>query len=364
MAEPTWQEVYDIGLATLQTVRPTLKVEPGDATDAILAGCATMAMAVVAFANRRARACFLDGAKGDDLTALAEDRGVTRDPGASALGTVTLSRPTTAAGAGVFAAGSRLASTPDDAGNFATFTTDEDVSFGAGDLTKTGVKATAVLAGKTGNVDAGALNRILGGPVGGVIFDASITVTNSQQFVGGVEQESDEDLRDRVRGFFLTQARGTIDAIEFGAREVSGVDRVTVTVDDSGVVTVYVADAAGNSNDAMVAAVTAELEFWRDAADVIYVTGGVIFLQPIDLTVTVRSGTDVNSMLGRIRQSVVSGIGRLNPNETLHRDLIQTLARDVDREKITTVRVNNPLADVQPAANELIRTNDGLVTFS
>lgn len=358
MAE-SWQDYYDIGKAALQTRRPKLVVEEGDVSDAVLAGAASMASALTAYANRRYRARFLDGSSGDDLKENARDRGVEPDLGDEAIGYLTLTRPTASVGAGTITAGKRVASQADSTGAFVTFTLDEDVVFGALDLVKTNVPATCTVVGKTGNVAASTIERFIDD-----IFDPSIIPSNPERFAGGVEAESDEEIRDRVRGFFLTQARGTLDALDFGARQVPGVDRVSIVVDDSGVVTMYVADAQGNSNAALVAAVVREIRNWKDAADVVYVTGGVIVNQAISLSITVKTGTDINAMLDKIRQAVVSRVGRLNPGETLYRDMISAAVRDVDREKISGVDVVVPAANVATStANEIIRTNTGIITF-
>lgn len=357
MAE-VWQDFYDLGKATFQTRRPKMVVEEGDVSDAVIAGGASMATALVAYANRRFRATFLDGAEEEELTERSRDRGVERDLGGQALGYLTLTRPTNAAGAGTIKAGHRYATQPDANGDFAMFQLDTDVVFGGADLSKTNVAARCTVVGKKGNVAENKIVRSID-----TQFDTTIVPSNPARFAGGVEKESDEELRDRVRGFFLTQARATIDAIEYGARQVPGVDRVSISVDASGVITVYIADADGNSSAALVAAVTAELENWRGAADVVYVTGGVIVNQNITLTITVRTGVDVNALLATIREAVISRVGRLNPGETLYRDMISAAARDVDRQAIVSVDVIVPAANVAPSSNQLIRTNSGIITF-
>ena len=78
MSAPTWQDLYDLGLYTLQARRPKLVVREGDVTDAMVAGCATMADVVVGYAAGRFRSTYLDGAEGQDLTEEARDRGVAR----------------------------------------------------------------------------------------------------------------------------------------------------------------------------------------------------------------------------------------------------------------------------------------------
>lgn len=356
---PSWQDYYDLGKATLQTSRPRAQVLEGDVYDAILSGAASMATSLDAYSNRRFRATFLDGAEGEDLTERARDRGVERVLGTQAIGTVTLTRASAAAGAGTIDAGTRVATDADPAtGEFQTYTLDEDAVFGALDLTLTDVAATCEVVGVRGNVEEETVVRILDN-----IFDPTITVSNPGRFAGGEEIESDEDLRDRVRGFFLTQARGTIDALIFGAKE-AGATRVSIVVDGSGVVTVYVSDSEGNSSDALVAAVTEELEHWRDAADVVYVTGGVVVPVTITLSLTVRTGVSIPAILTRVRQAVISRVGRLNPGETLYRDMISAAVRDVDREGILGVDIVAPAANVTPDSNEVLRTSDGLVNFS
>lgn len=366
MAEPTWDDLYVLGKAALQSRRPTLAVREGDVSDAILAATATVGTVILARTNRQFLDNFLDGAAGEALTSRAEDRGVTRNAGSRAVGSVTFSRPTAGAGAGVIPSGFRLGTTegstlaplqPTVPRPFTILTTDDDTTFGPSDLTKT-MTCTALLVGRAGNAEPGAVSRLLE-----EAFDPSIVVTNPLQFAGGSETESDPDLRDHVRGFFLTQARGTIDALDFGARQVPGVTRVTVSADGSGVVIVYVADADGNSNPTLVAAVARELEHWRAAGDVVFVTGGVITLVAIDLSLTVRSGTDVNALIGPVRQSVIAALGRLNPGEELDRGYIEFHARSVDKERIAKVGVLAPLANIVPGPTELLRTNDGLVNF-
>lgn len=358
MAEPSWQDLWDVFRAAAQNARPSLLFDEGSVPDAIGSGTASAAMMIMARIANRFLANFLDGAVGDDLTALAHDRGVDRDPGANSVGVIKFARASASLGGGTIPAGTRIATEPDEnTGLVITVTTDEDVVFGALDLEKS-VNATATVIGKSGNVAEGTLIRIID-----PIFDSSITAINEERFAGGAEAESDEDLRDRVRGFFLTQARGTVDAIIFGARTVPGVDRVSVVVDDSGVVTVYVADEDGNSNAAMVAAVAKELEHWRAASDVVYVTGGVLVNVPIVLSLTVRSGVSIGALLDNVRQAVVSRVGRLNPGETLFRDMIAAAARDVDKEAILGVEVIEPAANIVPAANELLRASIPGVSF-
>lgn len=359
MSSPSWQDIYDVGQYVLQARRPSLIVNPGDVTDAFIAGCATMVEVGIAENAVRFRSTYLDGADGDDLTEEARDRGVERDEGDPAVGTVKFARISAAAGAGTIGKGFKVGSIPDLNGGFATYTTDVDAVFSASDLTKS-VTATCTKTGPEGNVAVAKITRMLGSA-----FDGTITVTNEALFAGGASREEDPDLRDRTRGFFLTQARGTLEALIYGAKQVAGVKRASIFVDPStGIVTLYVADADGNSNAAMVAAVDAIKYKWGPLDSIINVVGATLLLQALDLSLTVRAGIDIAALLDRVRNAVVSRVARLQPGETLYRDMITAAARDVDKTNILSVVLNTPAANVTPTVNQVIRTTANIVTFT
>ena len=358
---PSWQDLYDLGRAALITRNPKLKVNVGDVTDAVIAGAATMASQIIAYAANRFLATFLDGASGQDLTNLARDRGVIRDEGDNAVGTVTFAR-TSGGSAFTIIAGTRIATGPlDNNGTFPIYTTDVPVIFSGGDNGPHSVSATCTKIGVAGNVAAALITRVLDPQ-----SDPSVTVTNALLFAGGSEQESDEDLRDRVRGFFLTEARGTVAALTYGAKTVAGVKRANVVPDYvTGIITVYVSDADGNSNTAMAAAVQTELQNnWADAGDVINVIAAVLVIESIDLTLTVRTGVDPVAIIAAVRDAVVARLKRLAPGETLYRDMITAAARDVDRQNILSVVVNSPPANITPTGSQVIRTDTSHVTFT
>lgn len=359
MSSPAWQDIYDYGQYVLQTRRPTLQVNFGDVTDAVLVGGATMADVIIGAAAAETRSTFLDGAEEDNLTEEAHDRGVDRDTGDAAVGSVTFTRPTNAAGAGTIPAGSTVATEPDENGAFNTYTTDTAAVFGALDLTKT-VDATCTRIGPDGNAIEDTVTRIITS-----IFDPTITVNNDNLFVGGENAEADEDLRDRTRGFFLTQARGTEPAIIFGAKTVPSVKRASLLTDeDTGVGTLFVSDREGNSNAAMVADVENVLPEWAAFDSLINVVGATLVLQAIDISLTLTTGTDQAAIIDKVRQSIVSALNALNPGDILYLDLIRSAAKDVDRQRILQCVVNNPSANVAPGTNEVIRTTIDLITTS
>lgn len=359
MAAPSWQDKYDIGLYTLQARRPTLQVNFGDVTDAVLVGAATMADSVQAAAAAETRSTFLDGAEDEQLTEEAHDRGVDRDQGDAAVGTVAFTRPNASGGAGTIPAGFTVGTEPDENGSFSTYTTDTAAVFSSLDLTKS-VTATCTVIGPEGNALEDTVTRTLG-----AMFDATITVNNDDRFVGGENAEQDADLRDRTRGFFLTQARGTAEAVIFGAKTVPSVKRASLLVDDvTGVGTLFVSDREGNSNAAMVDAVEIVLPEWKAFDSIINVVGATLALQAIDISLTLTIGTDQAAVIDKVRQSIVSALNTLNPGDILYLDLIRQAAKDVDRQNVLQCVVNTPAANVAPGSNEVIRTTIDLITTS
>lgn len=354
----SYQDFYDIGLATAQTRRPTLVVRVGDVSDAFISAGATMANAIIGVGARGFRSTLLFGAEGDALHVVSHDRGVDWDPGDKAVGTATLSR-VAIGGSGTIPAGTRVATDPDQSGNFATFVTDVDVAFLGADLSKS-VSATCTVIGKGGNVAAGAITRILDS-----IPLPNILVTNSDKFAGGSPAESDEDLQARTAAFPLVLRRGTEDALIFGAKLTPGVKRVSVVSSGGGIVTMYVSDADGNSNQALADATRRVIDgppAWRSAGDIVIPVAASLFTQDFDYSLTVKAGVDVNALFARTDAAATNAMGRLQPGATLFRSALSTAIENVDSRSIVACRVNNPAADIVPLQSQIIRI--GTVTHS
>lgn len=111
---------------------------------------------------------------------------------------------------------------------------------------KASVEAEALVAGLTGNVASGSICR-LDAPVSGIT-----SVTNPKAAQGGVDEESDELLRQRIVEFDAVQGRnfvGSVADYRRWALEVSGVGgaKVLQATDATGVVTIIITDSTGGS---------------------------------------------------------------------------------------------------------------------
>jgi uncharacterized phage protein gp47/JayE len=358
---PSWDDLYNDAKTEQVLRRPDLQVLDGDISDMILAGIAGVGDRVVGYTSDRIKATFVDGASGDDLTKLADDHwNITRVAAVQAVGTVSFSRASFAAGAGDVPAGTVVATQQDAFGREVRFTTGALAHFGATDLGPKTAPVTASVTGTAGNVAAATVNRVIS-----TLFDGIITVTNAAITAGGAEAEADEDLRERIRAFTVSLRRGTLGALEFGAKQVSTVKQATAVEDSTGAVTVYVTDGSGASNAQMVVDVATELDNWRAAGSSVTVTGGQLYtLNPIEITLAVRTGVDTASIASTVKSAIKARIDRLKIGETCRREIISQAALNVDPDNITGCTVVLPAADVDPGDNQVIRTSTSYITVA
>jgi len=325
------------------------------------AGASAMAEEVVRQLGRGLQALTLDGAQGPELDRWCSDRysgEVVRKTAAPALVKLQLARPNFTAGAGSYPAGSRVQT--QGGIQFVTLTTG---SFGATSLGPVTVEARAVNAGSSGNVPAGAIASFVTQP-----FDASMTVTNPSFASGGDETELDASLRARARLFFVAARRGTLGAVEFGALTVPGVRQATAEeeVDGGGWLTgrvyLYIADANGQANASLVAAVTAAVRAYRGAGLPVSTIGASPVFLPIVLQLSYSANVDSSVAFERVRTVVLGQVNQTRPNLTLYRSLISSAARSVPGVIVGDGAVVAPAGDVVPSTGQVIRTRLDLIT--
>ena len=205
-----------------------------------------------------------------------------------AIGIVTFSRPNTGAGNVSILAGSVVKTPPDASGQSQRFETIVDLL-----MTGTTINASvrALVAGPDGNVTAGSVTN-----VETTLTDSSITVTNSQDFAGGAPKMNDADYRQYIRNLIESIKGATIAAIEAKAKTVSGVVMAKILEVEKVVIewdigsetpigeyfripyaTLYIADANGSANAALIAAVKEAIEVVRACGVRIFVKGATAF---------------------------------------------------------------------------------------
>lgn len=371
---PSFQDFLTQGQAEAQIRRPDLVFAEGDVTVAMLHGGAAMADANTRFSAQSFKETFLDGAQADALTVLVDDHlNIQRDAASAAQVTVDWSRTSAGAG-GTIPTGSLVASEFDENGESVEYSTDAPFVVGAGLNGPFPIACTAVVPGAAGNARIATVTRVIDQPA----FDPTFTCTNPAVAAGGNEEESDPDLRTRAREFFSTLRRGTLAALEFGAKVVSSVIIAAASEDiTTGLVTVRVGDSDGDSTQQMIDDVVTELENWRCAGTAVTVVGGQRLEVGFGLTLTVRAGFDVAARLLDFEDATEARIDKLRVGETLFLDMVIAAILAVDPDNIFDVTFDSmtvggtplvPPADLIPGTTAGTTANDtvraGTITFA
>jgi uncharacterized phage protein gp47/JayE len=253
MAAPTFEDLFNIGKAEAILKRPTLGVRTGDISEMLISGAAAMADRLIGWFAERIAATFLDGAQGDDLTLLAADHwAIQRQAATKSVASVTFNRAGADATAQTIPIGTTVATAADSQGKDIRYLTTTAASWAISENGTKAVNVEAAVAGLSGNLaGVNLITRLISTPPAGGTY----TITASTLPAGGAEEESDEELRDRVRLYPSTLRRGTVSALEYGAKQVAtiSVAKASAVQDNTGLVTVYVSDASGNSTGATVA---------------------------------------------------------------------------------------------------------------
>jgi len=353
---PTWQAIRTQFTGYAVGVRAALSFFTGSIADVIAGGVTSVADFCLHWAAERVRDTFLLGAKGEALTTLANDHwDVQRSEGNASQVTLTIARPTAAGGAGTIAAGSEFRTQADALGNSLVFTTDVDLVWVA--ETSQTVAATAASIGTDYNVAAATITR-----VASTLFDATFTVNNVTAAAGGANRETDDELVQRVRSKPLSYRRGTLDALEYGALTVAGVANAVASEDETGIVTVYVADASGSSNGTMTTNVTTELRSWAAAGAAWQVLGGTLLEPAITITVYTRPGFG-DELKVPIAAAITARVAKLRVGEQLYHDMIDQAAMNVS-DGIRRVVVSAPAADPAAGGGDTVLIRAGTITIT
>jgi len=309
-------------------------------------------------------ALLLDGAYDEDLDRYGIDRyQLPRKGAAAAVATVRIYRVSTAGGDGTIPTNTPLTTL-----NGIEYITTSAASLGALDLTTT-AQVRAVQAGKVSQVGANYI-RAFGTP--GLLFDQTLQVNNDEPAAGGEDAEDDDDYRERIRDFWRTAQRGTLAAIEFGARVVPGVvsamasEALTSDPRPARVVNLYIADSSGVASAALGATVQATLNEFRAAGISVVIANSIPQIVDVELHLTFAANTDTTVLTEVIRSNMTEFINSLGVGEVLYRAaLFSVLQRFAGNGLIVSQNtVVAPTGDLAPAAGQTLRTRLENVTVA
>jgi len=298
----------------------------------------------------------LDGAEDEDLDRYAYDRySIVRKGASPALGAVEFGRATATAGAGTIKLGTKLA----------TLTGVEYITITEGSFTASGLTATcnvrAVQAGKFNQVGANGIRRFSDITT---VFDQTITVNNANPTAGGEDAEEDDTFRDRIRDFWNSARRGTLGAIEFGARTVPGVESaraeeaLTAGAFPARVVNLYVSDGSGVASAALGNTVRTSLDEYRAGGIAVIISQSIPQIVTIKLKLRFQAGVDSSALTELVKGAVFEFVNSLPVNGTLyHSALVSVLQRYVaDGLIVDDATLVEPVGDLIADVGRTLRT--------
>lgn len=360
-------DLFEIGRSYVRTrakrIDPAQIDIAGSDVNLMVGSTSFMTFAVQRQLGERLNALFLDGAEGEDLDRWGFDRyRLLRKGAAPARTRLEFARPTANAGSGNIEAGRKFL-TPEGI----EYITTQTAIFGTGAVGPVRVYARAVQAGKDYQVGANTIRK----PSAGTLFDPTIVINNPTTSAGGENREGDDVFRERIRDFWRAMSRGTLGAIEYGARTVPGVESALASeVTDNGIparlVTLYVADSSGVSSTALEASVDVELDEWRGAGVYVLLSGGLPqIVDLILLHLTFEAGVDTTSLTNEIRSSLVEYVNSLGIGQPLYlADLRAVLVRFKASGLIPTDdSIRTPTGDLRPAQSRTLRIRPENVAF-
>lgn len=361
-------DLYEVGrqyvISRAKRIEPTQIDVVGSDINLLIGSQSYVGHAVVRQLGEQINGLILDGCDTDDqIDRLAFDRyQMLRKGAAAALGTVEFSRPTAAAGAGSIPIGTKLITLTG-----IEYTTITTATFDASSLTAT-ADVRAAQAGK--DFQAGK-NNIRRFDNIGLLWDQTLQVNNVAATAGGEPAETIDVFRERVRQFFIASKRGTLAAIEFGAKQVAGVESAqaveAVEIDGfpARIVRLFIADSSGIASAALAAQVSAILLEYRAGGIMVLVETSSPVIVPLQLRLIFRTGVDTAGLRDQTRGGVVEFVNSLGVNQTLEIGaLYAVLARfRSDGLIVSQGTIVSPVGDIVPSPGFTLRTTTASVTI-
>lgn len=341
---------------------------PGNAIHVIALAASAMAEEVESRSVARAGALLTATAIDDDLDRIVLEQSHGRLPrlgATAAVLTLQISRSAPGAVGGFLEPGTRLI-----AGSVAYTLDAPGISFPSGELGPISASATCATLGTAGNVLA---TELRGFEKPSLLFDPTLTAVAVGDAAGGTEREQDSAYRARFAEYDAGQDRD--DRLLVAAALSAGVAYAVVVEDvnpQSGLVTgtvsMFVADANGRANDALLARVRLAIRNARLPGQRVNLFGAAPIFQALVLRVAVKSGFDTAIVQSSVRGAVVARQNATAPGTGFQRELIANAIVTVPGAAIDPAY---PYGVISPATNlaaastaTLYRTSAALVSFA
>lgn len=290
---------------------------------------------------------FISTSEGEWLDRRLEDLGMTRKLGSMAFGIITIGRDA-ASPIGI----SIPIGTVFEAENGAQFATTELATLPVGGIS-VNVSARAVAKGSNANLAAGTELKQIGVAISGIDWAKVVEMT------GGMDDETDDDYRNRVPAYFESLGRATEGAIKYAAMTVSGVTGVTVRANHptKGWFTVYLDSSV---DDTLLAAVKEKIDEYRGFCIQYTIERAVRVGVDIKMSINVLSGSDEVLTRQGVIAALTDLVANLEMGEPLYTATIIQTAMNV--AGVENVKLTEPTTDNVPEENEILQPDSVEVT--
>jgi len=337
----TIEEIYS-GMAADFSARTGLEVSASGDLAVRLYAVAAQIYSLEVQADWVARQCFPQTALGEYLDRHAQLRGLSRHAAAKAEGVLRF---------GVEDALNTDLTVPKGSvcmtAGLVRFETTEEGTLTAGD-TWVEVPAQAVEKGTAGNAAAGTILSMAVAPVG------VAWVSNPAAFVGGMDEESDEELRKRVLETFRRLPNGANAAFyEQGALSFTEVAAAVVLPRSRGIgtVDVVISTHAGLPEEELVSRVQAWFEERREIAVDVQVLAPVEKLVDLSVRIEAKESYDAETVRQAVRDRL---IGWFNGQRLGQNVLLARLRQEIYAvEGVENYAITAPAEDLTVAKQEL-----------
>lgn len=363
MEFPSRADLYEVGrqfvLARAKRIEPTQIDVAGSDINLSIGSMSYVAHAVVRQLAEQVNNLLLGGCDTEDaIDRLALDRyGELRKGAATALGAVVVSRSNFINGAGTIPLGTKFTTL----GGIEYFTTSVG-NLGSTSLVSQPISVSASQAGKDFQAGANSIRRFANIST---LWDQTLTVTNPLPTAGGEPAETIDVFRERLRSFFIAARRGTLTAIEFGAKQVPGVESANATevFDTTGLparlVRLFIADSSGIASVALGEKVRQQLLEYRAGGITVLIDTSSPTIVTIELALAFDADVDTITLSDQIRGAVVEYVNALGVNQPLLMgDLYSLLSRYKSQGLLVQVpgTVVSPAGDLYPDPGRTLRT--------
>ncbi len=266
---------------------------------------------------------FVNTASGEYLDYIAEQRGLKRKTAQKAQGELVFSISAPIDHSIIIPTGTVVATMDAEPLRFVTI---EDEEITAGN-TLVAIYAEAEKAGSSGNIQKGQA-------VVAVSVPAEVeTVINRVPFIDGADEESDKELRERIKNSFINRSNGTNSAYyEQLALSVEGIKKagVVARARGNGTVNIYVCGNGIEASDTAIAQLQSIVNTQRELNVSVKVLDAA--LTPFDLYVTVKakSGYEESEVREKIIQACADCINSHPMGKTLYLSAVGKSLMDTD----------------------------------